>query len=97
MTIDEFEFMIEVCKVKSITITSLIDLCSKGDASSSTQKFNVMMHLHELHPEGTPDRDIIKKTRDHLFDGLIESMKASNHHWNGRLAEYLAIKKYLLG
>ncbi|MDU3572763.1 MAG: hypothetical protein E7F77_18260 [Serratia marcescens] len=96
MTIDELEFMIEVCKVKSITITSLIDLFSKGDASSSTQKFNVMMHLHELHPEGTPDRDIIKKTRDHLFDGLIESMKASNHHWNGRLAEYLAIKKYLL-
>ncbi|ENH4466082.1 hypothetical protein ABV570_004136, partial [Salmonella enterica] len=39
MTIDEFEFLTEVCKSKNITITSIIDACSKDDSSSKTQKF----------------------------------------------------------
>lgn len=96
MTIDEFEFMIEVCRLKKITITSLIDACSKDDSSSSTQKFNVMMHLNKICPEGTPDRKIISETRVYLFEELIESMKISNSHWDGRIREYLAIKQFIL-
>lgn len=96
MTIDEFELLVEVCKMKDMTITSLIDSCSKEDSSETTQKFNIMMHLHSISPDGIPDRDIIKKTRGYLFDELIESMKDSKSHWDGKVAEYLAIKKYIL-
>lgn len=96
MTIDEFEFMVEVCRLKKINITSIIDACSKDDSSSSTQKFNVMMHIHKIYPEGIPDREIIRKTREYLFEDLIESMKNSKSHWDGRVRDYLTIKQFLL-
>jgi len=95
MTIDEFEYLVEACKAKSVTITSIIDACSKDDSSSNTQKFNVMMHLHKLSPEGISDREIIISTRERFFDGIIESMKKSHKHWDGKVGEYLAIKKYI--
>lgn len=96
MTIDEFEFMIEICKIRNITITSIIDFFSKDDSSSTTQKFNVMMHLHKLHPEGIPDRDVIKNTRDYLLDSFTNPMKESDDYWDGRISEYLEVRRYLL-
>lgn len=75
MTIDEFEFMIEVCCNKNVSITSIIDSCSDNDAATSSQKFNVMMHLHQLSPEGISDRKVIVENRDYLFDDLINSMQ----------------------
>ncbi|VCY12553.1 hypothetical protein BANRA_00798 [Klebsiella pneumoniae] len=41
MTIDEFEFMIEVCCNKNVSITSIIDSCSDNDAATSSQ--NLML------------------------------------------------------
>ncbi|MBW9400106.1 hypothetical protein FHC51_09805 [Leclercia sp. EC_58] len=97
MTIDEFEFMVEVCRLKKMTITSIIDACSKDDSSSNTQKFNVMMHIHKICPEGIPDRDLIIETREYLFEDLIESMKKSKSHWDGKVGDFLAIKQFILG
>ncbi|MDU0822580.1 hypothetical protein [Klebsiella pneumoniae] len=90
MTIDEFEFMIEVCCNKNVSITSIIDSCSDNDAATSSQKFNVMMHLHQLSPEGISDRKVIVENRDYLFDDLINSMQKSSSLWDGRVKEYLA-------
>ncbi|ASY75988.1 GapS1 family protein [Pectobacterium polaris] len=96
MTIDEFELMIEVSRGKNISITSIIDDCSRNDSASETQKFNVMMHLHKISPEGIPDKEIISNNREFLFDELIDSMGKSSEHWNGKVMEYLAIKRYIL-
>lgn len=97
MTIDEFEFMIEVCRNKNISITSIIDSCSDNDAIKSSQKFNVMMHLHKLSPEGISDRRLIAENRDYLFDDLINSIQETASVWDGRVEEYFAIRKYLQG
>ncbi|MFG3914029.1 hypothetical protein ACGIYS_20780 [Cronobacter dublinensis] len=96
MTIDEFEFMLEVCRLKKMTITSIIDACSKDDSSSSTQKFNVMMHIHKICPEGIPDRDLVARTREYLFEDVFESMKNAKYHWDGRVNDFLAIKGFIL-
>ncbi|HBQ7793576.1 TPA: hypothetical protein L8R65_000001, partial [Klebsiella pneumoniae] len=92
MTIDEFEFMIEVCRNKNISITSIIDSCSDNDAIKSSQKFNVMMHLHKLSPEGISDRRLIAENRDYLFDDLINSIQETASVWDGRVEEYFAIR-----
>ncbi|WP_244140327.1 GapS1 family protein [Pantoea agglomerans] len=96
MTIDEFELLVEVCKVKKTTITSIIDACCKSDSSSNTQKFNVMMHLHNISPEGIPDREIIMAVREKLFDELLDLLGDSKGYWNGKVKEYLRIKRYIL-
>lgn len=95
MTIEEFELLTEVCRNNKITLTSIIDACCRDDSSSGTQKFNVMMHLYKIPPEGIPDRNIVENTRDFLFDELIESMKKSKFHWDGKIKEYLALKEYI--
>ncbi|MGN9964366.1 hypothetical protein ACTMTR_11655, partial [Klebsiella pneumoniae] len=56
---------------------------------------NVMMHLHQLSPEGISDRKVIVENRDYLFDDLINSMQKSSSLWDGRVKEYLAVRKYL--
>ena len=96
MTIDEFELLVEVCKIKKTTITSIIDACCKSDSSSNTQKFNVMMHLHNISPEGIPDREIIMAVREKLFDELLDLLGDSKGYWNGKVKEYLRIKRYIL-
>ncbi|EAS9889712.1 hypothetical protein EOI67_03020 [Salmonella enterica] len=96
MTIDEFEFLTEVCKNKNITITSIIDACSKDDSSSKTQKFNVMMHLTDICPDGISDKNIITDTREYLFDELMKYAKDSKYHWDGKVRDFLAIKKYII-
>ncbi|ECH4253130.1 hypothetical protein MGP47_003011 [Salmonella enterica] len=96
MTIDEFEFLTEVCKSKNITITSIIDACSKDDSSSKTQKFNVMMHLTDICPDGISDKNIITDTREYLFDELMKYAKDSKYHWDGKVRDFLAIKKYII-
>lgn len=96
MTIDEFEHLSEVCRVKGITITSVIDACSKDDATAKTQKFNVMMHLNSICPEGTSDRDVIMESREYLFEELMEYARDSNKYWNGKVGQFLNIKDYLM-
>lgn len=54
-----------------------------------------MMHLHQLSPEGISDRKVIVENRDYLFDDLINSMQKSSSLWDGRVKEYLAVRKYL--
>ncbi|EGT4953364.1 hypothetical protein SNN68_004214 [Cronobacter sakazakii] len=96
MTIDEFEHLSEVCRVKGITITSVIDACSKDDATAKTQKFNVMMHLNSICPEGTSDRDVIMESREYLFEELMEYARDSNKYWDGKVGQFLNIKEYLM-
>ena len=95
MTIDEFELLIEVCREKEISITSIIDACSDNDSDSKTQKFNVMMHLHQLSPDGISDRSMLTKYREYLFEDLITSMEKSSTLWDDRVEQYLAIRRYL--
>lgn len=95
MTINEFERLIEVCKEQKISITSVIDACSENDSNSRTKKFNVMMHIHTLSTDGIPDRKVISEYREKLFDELIESMGKSNKHWDGKINDYLLIKKFV--
>ncbi|WP_229921081.1 hypothetical protein [Rahnella victoriana] len=96
MTIEEFERLIEVCKVKDITITSVIDACLDNDSDPNTQKFNVMMHLNKIAPGGVPDRDNIIKSKEYLFDEILESMGESSSNWDGKVEEFLQIRNYLM-
>lgn len=96
MTVDEFEYLSQVCQNKNITITSVIDACSRDDASKKTQKFNVMMHLYKISPEGIPDLDIIKSVREEMFDELMDPLRNSSLHWDGRVHDFLSIKNYIL-
>ncbi|EEN6095844.1 hypothetical protein G5015_002368 [Salmonella enterica subsp. enterica] len=95
VTVDEFEFLIEVCREKEISITSIIDACSDSDSDSKTQKFNVMMHLHQLSPDGISDRSMLTEYREYLFEDLIASMEKSSTLWDGRVELYLATRRYL--
>ncbi|MCK4181604.1 hypothetical protein J4541_17245, partial [Klebsiella pneumoniae] len=50
---------------------------------------------NQLSPEGISDRKVIVENRDYLFDDLINSMQKSSSLWDGRVKEYLAVRKYL--
>lgn len=96
ITIDEFEYLVTLCKEKNISINSVISHCCKSDSELQNKKFNIMMHVAELAPEGIKDDELIANARGELMDEIIETIKKGNSIWSGKVGAYIKIRDYLL-
>lgn len=95
-TIDEFEKMLFICKEKNKNINDMISYFSRGDSEARSQKFNVMMHLSELMPEGVKDEDWLINAKEIFLDEIIDVIKNGSDIWNGKASTFLKIKQVLM-
>lgn len=95
-TIDEFERMLCICKEKNMPINEIVSYFSKGDSEARSQKFNVMMHLTELTPEGVKDEDWIINAKEVFLDEILDGIKNGSHIWDGKASVFLNLKKIMM-
>ncbi|WP_429323771.1 GapS1 family protein [Pantoea agglomerans] len=95
LTIDEFEMLIDICRLKHLTITEIIDRISDSDRIPMTQKLNFEMHLLEFLPEEYPVRKDVSDVYDTLLYEFKECMNQTSKIWDGKLDEFMRIKRRL--
>lgn len=95
ITIDEFEILIDICRVNNYTITEIIDRSSDSDSNLMTQKMNFQMHLSELLPEEYPIREDVCEVYDILLSEFKECMNQTSKIWGGKLDEFMRIRRRL--
>lgn len=96
LTIDDLEVLTDVCRIRQMTVTEIIDMCSEADVVPRTQKMDFRMHLSALLPDGYQLRPEIKDVIDELSDGTKEFISHTSQIWDGRAGEYMRIREFLL-
>jgi len=96
LTIDEFEVLTDVCRMKQMTISEVIDRCVEDDRVPLTQKMNFQMHLASLLPEKSSFRDDLKAIQVTLLSEIMECLKHKSKLWDQKVDYFLRSKNFLL-
>jgi hypothetical protein len=96
LTIDEFEVLIDICRLKHLTITEIIDRSSDSDRIPLTQKMNFQMHLSEFLPEDYPIRKDVSDVHDTLLSEFKVCMNQTSKIWDGKFDVFMRIRRRLL-
>ncbi|HHF3067799.1 TPA: hypothetical protein ACPJ09_004566 [Vibrio diabolicus] len=89
ITIDDFETLIELCKVKQISISDVVNVFEEKDSDNLTMRFNFYQHMREVSDIQYSAHPLIEQLKETLFDQAVDILKHNKKSWSGEIDRYL--------
>jgi len=96
ITIDAFERLLGICKMKGISLNEFIMMCAEKDKNPSTKMASINFHMANFMPEGVKDTKEISEVANLLFDDIGDVIESNNTIWDNKVETYVEIYNYIV-
>ncbi len=96
ITIDSFEHLLGMCKMKGVSLNEFIVMCAEKDKNPSTKMASIDLHMANFMPEGVRDTKEISEVANFLFENVESVIRSGAAIWNGKAEAYMKIHNYIV-